>query len=74
MAEYVHSKLEGKFQMGFLENCWYYLILLPFLGRNEILASLCPQVFGMYLVKLAVAMVLAGGIQRTDATGTRVRG
>ncbi|KAG3290136.1 minichromosome maintenance 9 homologous recombination repair factor [Ictidomys tridecemlineatus] len=46
----------------------------PFAGRNEILASLCPQVFGMYLVKLAVAMVLAGGIQRTDATGTRVRG
>uniref|UniRef100_A0A8C9HT33 DNA helicase MCM9 n=1 Tax=Piliocolobus tephrosceles TaxID=591936 RepID=A0A8C9HT33_9PRIM len=43
-------------------------------GRNVILASLCPQVFGMYLVKLAVAMVLAGGIQRTDATGTRVRG
>ncbi|XP_032952618.1 DNA helicase MCM9 isoform X3 [Rhinolophus ferrumequinum] len=43
-------------------------------GRNEILASLCPQVFGMYLVKLAVAMVLAGGIQRIDATGTRVRG
>ena len=38
------------------------------------MASLCPQVFGMYLVKLAVAMVLAGGIQRTDATGTRVRG
>ncbi|XP_032130823.1 DNA helicase MCM9 isoform X1 [Sapajus apella] len=46
----------------------------PFSGRNVILASLCPQVFGMYLVKLAVAMVLAGGIQRTDATGTRVRG
>ena len=45
-----------------------------FPGRNEILASLCPQVFGMYLVKLAVAMVLAGGIQRTDAAGTRVRG
>lgn len=44
------------------------------LGRNEILASLCPQVFGLYLVKLAVAMVLAGGVQRTDAAGTRVRG
>ncbi|XP_077157083.1 DNA helicase MCM9 isoform X2 [Paroedura picta] len=43
-------------------------------GRNEILASLCPQVFGLYLVKLAVAMVLAGGVQRTDAAGTRVRG
>lgn len=48
--------------------------LSHFPGRNEILASLCPQVFGMYLVKLAVAMVLAGGIQRTDAAGTRVRG
>ncbi|XP_015477827.1 DNA helicase MCM9 [Parus major] len=46
----------------------------PLAGRNEILASLCPQVFGLYLVKLAVAMVLAGGVQRTDATGTRTRG
>uniref|UniRef100_A0A8C3K507 DNA helicase MCM9 n=1 Tax=Calidris pygmaea TaxID=425635 RepID=A0A8C3K507_9CHAR len=46
----------------------------PLAGRNEILASLCPQVFGLYVVKLAVAMVLAGGVQRTDATGTRIRG
>ncbi|XP_063166738.1 DNA helicase MCM9 isoform X2 [Candoia aspera] len=46
----------------------------PLAGRNEILASLCPQIFGLYLVKLAVAMVLTGGVQRTDNTGTRVRG
>ncbi|NWH30566.1 MCM9 helicase, partial [Chloropsis hardwickii] len=46
----------------------------PLAGLNEILASLCPQVFGLYLVKLAVAMVLAGGVQRTDAAGTRTRG
>uniref|UniRef100_UPI00398EB161 DNA helicase MCM9 isoform X2 n=1 Tax=Pristiophorus japonicus TaxID=55135 RepID=UPI00398EB161 len=46
----------------------------PLAGRNEILASICPQVFGMYVVKLAVAMVLAGGVQRTDAAGTKVRG
>ncbi|XP_032999579.1 DNA helicase MCM9 isoform X1 [Lacerta agilis] len=46
----------------------------PLAGRNDILASLCPQIFGLYLVKLAVAMVLAGGVQRTDAAGTRVRG
>ena len=32
-------------------------------GRNHILASLCPQVYGLYVVKLAVAMVLAGGVQ-----------
>ncbi|XP_021096297.1 DNA helicase MCM9 isoform X3 [Heterocephalus glaber] len=56
------------------EEFWKFYERDPFAGRNEILASLCPQVFGMYLVKLAVAMVLAGGIQRTDATGTRVRG
>ncbi|NWI21761.1 MCM9 helicase, partial [Crypturellus soui] len=46
----------------------------PLAGRNEILGSLCPQVFGLYLVKLAVALVLAGGVQRVDAAGTRVRG
>ena len=31
-------------------------------GRNQILASLCPQVYGLYVVKLAVAIVLAGGV------------
>ncbi|XP_039603575.1 DNA helicase MCM9 isoform X1 [Polypterus senegalus] len=46
----------------------------PLAGRNEILMSLCPQVFGMYVVKLAVAMVLSGGVQRNDASGTKVRG
>ncbi|XP_006879059.1 PREDICTED: DNA helicase MCM9 [Elephantulus edwardii] len=56
------------------EDFWENYKSDPFAGRNEILASLCPQVFGLYLVKLAVAMVLAGGIQRTDAAGTRVRG
>lgn len=56
------------------EDFWEHYKSNPFAGRNEILASLCPQVFGMYLVKLAVAMVLAGGIQRIDASGTRVRG
>nr|XP_033793111.1 DNA helicase MCM9 isoform X1 [Geotrypetes seraphini]XP_033793112.1 DNA helicase MCM9 isoform X1 [Geotrypetes seraphini]XP_033793113.1 DNA helicase MCM9 isoform X1 [Geotrypetes seraphini]XP_033793114.1 DNA helicase MCM9 isoform X1 [Geotrypetes seraphini]XP_033793115.1 DNA helicase MCM9 isoform X1 [Geotrypetes seraphini] len=56
------------------ENFWEKYQNDPLTGRNEILASLCPQVFGMFLVKLAVAMVLAGGVQRTDAAGTRVRG
>ncbi|CAH2251968.1 DNA helicase MCM9 isoform X1 [Pelobates cultripes] len=46
----------------------------PLAGRNEILASLCPQVFGMFVVKLAVSMVLAGGVQRIDPAGTKVRG
>lgn len=28
----------------------------------------------MYFVKLAVSMVLAGGVQRTDPSGTKTRG
>nr|XP_020467138.1 DNA helicase MCM9 [Monopterus albus] len=46
----------------------------PIAGRNQILLSLCPQVFGMYVIKLAVAMVLAGGVQRIDSSGTKIRG
>ncbi|KAI9136480.1 mcm domain-containing protein [Paraphysoderma sedebokerense] len=46
----------------------------PMEGRNHILASLCPQIFGLYVVKLAVMLVLVGGVQRVDKTGTKVRG
>ncbi|XP_062858615.1 DNA helicase MCM9 [Trichomycterus rosablanca] len=61
------------FQKEF-EEFWEHHKSDPIAGRNEILMSLCPQVFGMYVVKLAVAMVLAGGVQRVDPSGTRVRG
>ncbi|KAM8952959.1 DNA helicase MCM9 [Pelodytes ibericus] len=56
------------------EEFWEKFKNNPLAGRNEILASLCPQVFGMFVVKLAVGMVLAGGVQRIDSAGTRVRG
>ena len=46
----------------------------PLTGRNHILASFCPQVYGLYVIKLAVTLVLIGGVQRMDASGTRVRG
>uniref|UniRef100_A0A1B6C633 DNA helicase MCM9 n=2 Tax=Clastoptera arizonana TaxID=38151 RepID=A0A1B6C633_9HEMI len=42
-------------------------------ARNDILASICPQVFGLYVVKLALAAVLAGGVHRQEG-GTRLRG
>ena len=35
----------------------------PLTGRNQIVASICPQVYGLYVVKLAVALVLIGGVQ-----------
>ena len=47
---------------------------LPLIGRDKILASFCPQVYGMYIVKLAVCVVLCGGVQQVDETGLKVRG
>ena len=43
-------------------------------GRDRILASFCPQMYGLYAVKLALAVVLCGGVEREDDSGTRVRG
>ncbi|KAL6046136.1 DNA helicase mcm9 [Balamuthia mandrillaris] len=45
----------------------------PLLGRNILLESFCPQIFGMYLVKLAVALVLIGGVQQDSGNGDSVR-
>ncbi|KAI8360459.1 MCM2/3/5 family-domain-containing protein [Mortierella sp. GBAus27b] len=46
----------------------------PFTARNKILAQICPKVYGLYVVKLAVMLVLTGGIQKVDKSGLRVRG
>uniref|UniRef100_M1AXY1 DNA helicase n=1 Tax=Solanum tuberosum TaxID=4113 RepID=M1AXY1_SOLTU len=46
----------------------------PLKGRNAILQGICPQVFGLFTVKLAVALMLIGGVQHVDASGTKVRG
>ncbi|KAL1812126.1 hypothetical protein ACET3Z_022191 [Daucus carota] len=46
----------------------------PLKGRNAILKAICPQIFGLFTVKLAVALTLIGGVQHVDASGTKVRG
>ncbi|KAI8326304.1 mcm domain-containing protein [Martensiomyces pterosporus] len=43
-------------------------------ARDTVVASMCPQVYGLYYVKLAVMLVLISGVARTDASGLRVRG
>ncbi|XP_070528319.1 DNA helicase MCM9 isoform X3 [Cardiocondyla obscurior] len=43
-------------------------------GRNNILASICPQLYGMYISKLALAVVMCGGVSKTNESGTRIRG
>lgn len=45
----------------------------PVMGRNQILANICPQLFGMSAVKLAVALTVIGGVA-TTANKVRVRG
>eukprot|EP01028_Stygiella_incarcerata_P008019 TRINITY_DN3383_c0_g1_i1.p1 TRINITY_DN3383_c0_g1~~TRINITY_DN3383_c0_g1_i1.p1 ORF type:complete len:538 (+),score=150.86 TRINITY_DN3383_c0_g1_i1:54-1667(+) len=45
----------------------------PFSGRNAIIRALCPQVYGMDLVKLALALTLIGGVPLETST-LRVRG
>ncbi|KAK4881303.1 hypothetical protein RN001_004622 [Aquatica leii] len=52
----ITSEMEDKFSMF-----WSKYKLSPLEGRDIILKSFCPKLYGMYLVKLAVAIVLAGG-------------
>nr|CAB3467494.1 unnamed protein product [Digitaria exilis] len=56
------------------ENFWKEHKDTPLEGRNLILRGICPQIFGLFTVKLAVALTLIGGVQHVDASGTKVRG
>ncbi|XP_076180354.1 DNA helicase MCM9 [Ptiloglossa arizonensis] len=56
------------------KNYWNQYNDNPLLGRDNILASICPQLYGMYTAKLALAVVLAGGVPKCNESGTRVRG
>ncbi|KAG7206657.1 hypothetical protein KM043_000333 [Ampulex compressa] len=56
------------------QNYWHRYKDTPLAGRNNILASICPQLYGMYTAKLALAVILAGGVPKTNKTGTRIRG
>ncbi|ETP08657.1 hypothetical protein F441_15406 [Phytophthora nicotianae CJ01A1] len=46
----------------------------PVRGRNEIVASICPKVYGLFIVKLAVALTVIGGVSYVDETGMKTRG
>ncbi|XP_058800942.1 DNA helicase MCM9-like isoform X2 [Phymastichus coffea] len=56
------------------KNYWKGYSEKPLDGRDNILASICPQLYGMYSLKLALAIILAGGVPKTTDSGTRVRG
>ncbi|CAH0477689.1 unnamed protein product [Peronospora belbahrii] len=46
----------------------------PIRGRNEIVASICPTIYGLFIVKLAVALTVISGVSYVDDTGMKTRG
>lgn len=49
----------------------------PHFSRQNVcslLSSVGKQIFGLYVVKLAVLLVIVGGVPRIDPSGTRTRG
>ncbi|XP_060528115.1 DNA helicase MCM9-like isoform X2 [Cylas formicarius] len=56
----------------FFRNFWETYKSEPLLGRNIILNSISPQLYGLHTVKLALAVVLAGGSQTERYTTTGV--
>ncbi|CAI5994120.1 unnamed protein product [Closterium sp. NIES-64] len=65
---------QGEEEEGEFEDFWCAHASNPLAGRDIILRSICPQVYGLAAVKLAVALMLIGGVPHTDPSGTRVRG
>ncbi|TDH67646.1 hypothetical protein CCR75_000394 [Bremia lactucae] len=46
----------------------------PIRGRNEIVASICPKVHGLFFIKLAIALTVIGGVSYVDESGMKTRG
>lgn len=80
VANYVHKQprltqlLEPNEQFAkFFCSHWDSHADSPLNGRNQILAGICPQLYGLCMVKLALMLMLIGGEPRLDETGGRVR-
>jgi MCM P-loop domain len=57
-----------------LQGFWEHHASAPLMGRNAIVASICPQLHGMFAVKLALLLMLIGGLTRVSDTGMHIRG
>ena len=55
-------------QRSEFESFWTEYADSPLEGRNVIISSFCSQVFGLYIVKLAICLALAGGVQVSSVT------
>jgi DNA helicase MCM9 len=66
-AANVHEEMEGEFA-DFWET--HREAGTEMVARNTIIGSICPQVFGLFTVKLAVALTLVGGIDADASEAT----
>lgn len=55
------------------DGMWAEAYDSPLAVRDTIIRSICPQLFGMAPIKLALALTLVGGVTRTERS-TRTRG
>ncbi|KAL4853474.1 putative DNA helicase MCM9 [Chlorella vulgaris] len=53
---------------------WQAHAACPLLGRNKIVASVCPELHGLFTVKLATLLMLVGGVARWEPGCARSRG
>ncbi|KAJ2652368.1 DNA helicase mcm9 [Coemansia sp. RSA 1250] len=65
----ITDELRDEFQTFWTEHSAF-----PMRARDKIIAGMCPQVYGLFYVKLAVILVLISGVARCDDAGLRVRG
>ncbi|KAJ2851113.1 DNA helicase mcm9 [Coemansia brasiliensis] len=65
----ITDELRDEFQTFWTEHT-----ATPMQARDKIIAGMCPQVYGLFYVKLAVILVLISGVARSDDAGLRVRG
>ena len=56
------------------QDLWLKYKDKPLAGRNFIIQSICPQVIGLFPVKLAVLLTVIGGCSNVDANGLKIRG
>ncbi|KAJ3406697.1 hypothetical protein HDV05_005846 [Chytridiales sp. JEL 0842] len=63
------DELKAEFQ-----NLWAAFENDRMLARNLIVKSFCPKIVGMYVVKLAIMLILVGGVAKYDKSGMKMRG
>ena len=52
---------------------FFFLFSYPNLNQDFVVRAVCPQIYGLFTVKLALLLTLTGGVPQADASGMPVR-